>query len=200
MRTPFHSLIGQQATRIAVDCDRAAICDALVSAKWDSVNLRLGLAAAITAAAAAFCIANGAVLLSNLGVSENAATYANVFASGSALVSALLAAILTFLIPSAKATTYHQFSNKYHSLRDQIRSFVAIRCTEGTSPDELTAEFKGFVEEKHAIDADHPAVAERYDRAAVEKMEERMRRDQRIQGLEQPLERARASDVHPDQN
>ena len=194
MRTPFHSLIGQQAARIAVDCDRAALSDALVSAKWESVNLWLGLAAAITAAAAAFCIANGAVLLSNLGVAENAATYANVFASGSALVSALLAAILTFLVPSAKATTYHQFSNKYHSLRDQIRSFVAIRCTDDASADELTALFKVFVEEKHAIDADHPAVAERYDRAAVAKMEERMRRDQRIQELEQPPERARASE------
>jgi hypothetical protein len=200
MRTPLHHLIGQQATRIAVDCDRAAIADALVSAKWDSVNLRLGLASAITAAAAAFCIANGAVLLSNMGITENAATYANVFASGSALVSALLASILTFLVPSAKAASYHQFSNKYHSLRERIRSFVAIRCTEDASPDALTAEFKSFVEEKHAIDADHPAVGERYDRAAVEKMEERTRRDQRIHGLDEPPERPRASDVTPDQS
>jgi hypothetical protein len=197
MRTPLHHLICQQATRIAVDCDRAAICDALVSAKWASVNFWLGLASAITAAAAAFCIANGAVLLANAGLTENAATYANVFASGSALLSALLASILTFLAPAAKATTYHQFANKYHSLRDRIRSFAAIRCTEDASPDALTGEFKGFVEEKHAIDADHPAVGERYDQAAVEKMEQRTKRDQRLQELEEPPKRA-PGDVHPD--
>jgi hypothetical protein len=199
MRTPLHHLIAQQATRIAVDCDRAAICDALVSAKWDSANLWLGLASAITAAVAAFCITNGAVLLANAGFTENAATYANVLASACALVSALLAAILTFLVPSAKATTYHQFSNRYHSLRERIRSFVAIRCTDDASPDALTEEFKRFVEEKHAIDADHPAVAERYDRAAVAKIEERMKRDQRLQGFDEPAARAR-NDAPSDQH
>ena len=50
MRTPLHQLIAQQATRIAVDCDRAAIRDSLVSAKWESVNVRLGVASAVTAA------------------------------------------------------------------------------------------------------------------------------------------------------
>ena len=189
MRMPLHQLIAQQATRIAVDCDRAAIRDSLVSARWESVNVWLGVASAVTAAAAAFCIANGAVLLANTGLTDNATTYANVFASGSALVSALLAAILTFLMPAAKATTYHHFANKYHSLRDRIRTFAAIRCTEEASGDELTQEFKQFLDEKRAIDAEHPIVAESYDRAAVEKMEERALRNQRIQELEEPAER-----------
>ena len=200
MRTPLHQLIAQQATRIAVDCDRAAIRDSLVSAKWESVNVRLGVASAVTAAVAAFCIANGAVLLANTGLTENATTYANVFASACALVSALLAAILTFLAPAGKATTYHHFANKYHSLRDRIRTFAAIRCTEDASGDELTEEFKQFLDEKRSIDTEHPVVAERYDRAAVEKMEERAMRDQRIQELEAPPERLRPSDPPPDQN
>jgi hypothetical protein len=189
MRTPLHQLIAQQATRIAVDCDRAAIRDSLISAKWESVNVWLGVACAITAAAAAFCIANGAVLLANTGLTDNATTYSNVFASGSALVSALLAAILTFLAPAAKATTYHHFANKYHSLRDRIRTFAAIHCTEDASGDDLTEEFKQFLDEKRSIDAEHPIVAESYDRAAVERMEERAMRNQRIQDLDEPMER-----------
>jgi hypothetical protein len=199
MRTPLHQLIAQQANRIAVDCDRAAIRDALVSARWDSANIWLGLACAIIAAAAAFCIANGAVLLSNTGLTDNATTYANVFASGSALVSALLAAILTFLAPAAKATTYHHFANKYHSLRDRIRTFAAIRCSEEASGDELTEEFKQFLDEKRSIDAEHPVVAERYDQAAVDKMEERATRNQRIQDLEASPARAHLPEAPPDQ-
>lgn len=200
MRTPLHQLIAHQATRIAVDCDRAAIRDALVSATWESTNNRLGVASAVTAALAAFCIANGAVLLANTGFTDNATTYANVFASACALVSALLAAILTFLAPAGKAANYHHFANKYHSLSDRIRTFAVIRCTEDASADALTAEFKQFLDEKHSIDAEHPVVAESYDRAAVEKMEERAMRDQRIQELDAPPERPRQSDTPPDQN
>jgi uncharacterized protein YbaA (DUF1428 family) len=200
MRTPLPQLFAHQATRIAVDCDRAAIRDSLVSAKWDSVNTWLGVASAVTAALAAFCIANGAVLLTNTGLTENATTYANVFASACALVSALLAAILTFLAPAGKAANYHHFANKYHSLSERIRAFAVLRCTEDASPDALTAEFKQFLDEKHSIDAEHPVVAERYDRAAVEKMEERAMRDQRIQELEPHPERPRPSDTLLEQN
>src|SRR6266540_3987798 len=153
MRMPLHTLISQQAMKIAVDCDRAAIRDALVSARWDSANFWLGLSSAITAAVAAFAVSNGADLL-----------------AGGAVV-------------------YHQFSNKYHALRDRIRSFVGIHCVDEASADELIREFKALLDEKRSIDADHPVVPERYYRAAAAKMKEKIKRNQRIQELEAALER-----------
>lgn len=200
MRMPLHTLISQQAMKIAVDCDRAAIRDSLVSARWDSANFWLGLLSAVTAAVAAFAVSNGADLLAGAGAAESAKIYANVFASGMASVSTILVSILTFLAPAGKAVVYHQFSNKYHALRDRIRSFVGIHCVDEASADELIREFKALLDEKRSIDADHPAVPERYYRAAAEKMEEKIKRNQRIQELEEQLERPSGRAAEPDQH
>ena len=199
MRMPLHTLISQQAMKIAVDCDRAAIRDALVSARWDSANFWLGLSSAITAAVAAFAVSNGADLLAG-GAAETAKIYANVFASGMASVSTILVSILTFLAPAGKAVVYHQFSNKYHALRDRIRSFVGIHCVDEASADELIREFKALLDEKRSIDADHPVVPERYYRAAAAKMKEKIKRNQRIQEIEAALERPSGRAAEPDQH
>ena len=193
MKTQYHKLIAEQVIKIGVDCDRAAIRDSLISARWDYANFWLGLASATTAAAAAFVAGSGGELVAASGQQAAASTpsYASVFASVVALISAILASILTFLVPSAKATSYHQFSNKYHSLRDRIRSFVRIRCLEGTPQEELMKEFEDLLEEKRSIDADHPVVPERYYRLAVEKMEEKIRRNQKIKELEEAIERTK---------
>ena len=200
MKTQVHKLVAEQALKIGVDCDRAAIRDSLISARWDYANFWLGLASAVTAAMAAFFAGSGGEIVGSSAPRAAAAaasepSYAHVFASGVALISAILASILTFLVPSAKATSYHQFSNKYHSLRDRIRSFVRIRCLEATPPDELMKEFESLLEEKRSIDTDHPVVPERYYRMAVEKMEEKIRRNQKIKELEESIERSKAQTI-----
>jgi hypothetical protein len=191
----MHELVAEQAIKIGVDCDRAAIRDSLISARWESSNFWLGIASAVAAAVAAFCVGNSGDILTASSAPGDAKTYANVFASGAALFSAILASILTFLAPSAKATTYHQFSNKYHSLRDRIRSFVRIHCIEGISADDLKKRFESLLEEKRSIDADHPVVPERYYRKAVEKMEEKIKRNQRITNLEEEVERSKVKAI-----
>jgi hypothetical protein len=197
MRLPLHKLISQQAMKIAVDCDRAAIRDSLVSAHWDRANFWLGLSSAVAAALSAFAVTNGANVFTF--AAADAKTYADVFASGTGLLAALLASILTFLAPAGKAVVYHQFSNKYHALRDRIRSFIGIHCVDDAPAEELIKEFKALLEEKRGIDADHPVVPERYYRAAAERLEEKIKRNQRIQEIEESLERSPARASEPDQ-
>ena len=68
------------------------------------------------------------------------------------------------------------------------------------SADELIREFKALLDEKRSIDADHPAVPERYYRAAAEKMEEKIKRNQRIHEIEEQLERPSGRAAEPDQH
>jgi len=117
--------VADQAWKIEEDCERAAIHDALVSARWYKYNLWLGLASTITAAAAGFVAGSGSEHVA--AISWLAAKMGIAFL---ALLSAVLASTLTFLAPAEKANAFQQTSNKYHALREQLRFFVNNRCSQ----------------------------------------------------------------------
>ena len=168
--------ISDQAWKIQEDCERAAIRDALVSARWYKYNLGLGLASTVTAATAGFLAGSGGELLPSTG-SVNAKTVISFFA----LFSAVLASSLTFLAPSEKANAFQQTSNKYHSLRERLRAFFYNKCKD-TGVD-LESDLRAFILEKQEIDADHPVLPEWAYRQAHQKVKEKILRNRELEEL-----------------
>jgi len=153
-----------QAIKIEEDCERAAIRDALLSTRWNTINTVLGLSATIIAALSALLAG------SNHGTGIAAGNWA---AAGTAGMASVLAAVLTFLSPSEKAGAFQQYSNKYHALRDRIRLFVAVGAL-ATEGEQLAAEFDKLLQEKREIDADHPILPEWAYEKAKKKIEEKI--------------------------
>lgn len=146
-------LIQIQARKIAEDCDRAALRDSLAAVVWRTVNLVLGLASVVAAATAALLTSDGAsAWLESGGLNKNQAIGLG------ALISAILASILTFLAPAEKANIYHEYSNKLRSLRDRVRAFSEIDCY--LQDDVLRQKFDAILIEKNKLDAEHPIVPE----------------------------------------
>jgi len=155
--------IREQGRALEESCEKAAIRDTLLAARWHQVNLWLGLSSVIIAALAAFAAGKGEVLLQLMG--HHGAEIAAVLA----LISAVLTSTLTFLAPSEKAGTYHHFSNKLRALRDRVRSFIEIDCPLGGKDATLCDKLTRLVREKSEIDSTHPIVpCWAYDRAYVE--------------------------------
>src|SRR5882757_1981946 len=115
--------IRSQAHKISKDCDRASIRDSLISASWYKLNLWLGLASAVLAGTIASFA--GADLKGLTIINESSGKLIVAVLASS---SAILTSVLTFLAPSEKANIYHEYSNRYWALRDQIRKFVRIEC------------------------------------------------------------------------
>jgi hypothetical protein len=168
--------VEEQAGKIEEDCERAAIRDALVSARWHRWNLRLGLASTITAAAAGFLAGSGADLLKIASWADS-----KLFIAFLALLSAVLASTLTFLAPSEKANAYQQTSNKYHALRERIRFFRNSRCADGGKG--LETELESIITEKLKIDVDHPILPEWAYRKTHAKIKEKIVRNQELKDL-----------------
>jgi hypothetical protein len=155
--------IREQGRALEESCEKGAIRDTLLAARWHQVNLWLGLSSTITAALAAFAAGKGEVLLQLMG--HHGAESAAILA----LISAILTSTLTFLAPSEKAGAYHHFSNKLRALRDRIRSFIEIDCALGGKDATLCDRFTRLVRERSEIDSTHPIVPRwAYDRAYVE--------------------------------
>lgn len=180
-------LVSHQAHKIEADCDRASVRDSLVSAKWYQRNLYLGISAAALAAIAAFTAGNR-------GLDTHDVVFKYLIPS-SALLSAIFSSILTFLAPAQKAETYHKFSNRYHSLRDRIRAFIAFKCVEGVDDEALKNEFHALLVKKQEIDADHPVVPERYYAKAVEVIERRIDRNKKLKESKRTERRSRAQEA-----
>ncbi|NDV86105.1 SLATT domain-containing protein [Aurantimonas aggregata] len=169
--------IMSQATKIAEDCERAAIRDALLSGQWNAINLWLGLSAALAAALSAALA--GAEFL-HAGDSQRGGLYSG----AAAIIASVATAVLTFLKPSEKAASYQQYSNKYHALRDRIRSFVAI-VPHREDPDvDPLGEFEKLLQEKRQIDAEHPILPEWAYRKAHEKMKAKLARKREFQEMQ----------------
>jgi hypothetical protein len=168
--------IPEQAKKIEEDCERAAIRDALVSARWDKWNLYLGLSSTIAAALAAFLAGSGQDALNIIEIQ-----HANVGAALFALTSSVLASTLTFLAPAEKASSYQQTSNKYHSLRERIRFFRNTRCPTATNG--LEQELESIIIAKQEIDSDHPILPEWAYSKAHAKIIEKIRRNDEINKL-----------------
>jgi hypothetical protein len=149
----LHAAVLDQARKIEEDCERGAIRDALLSTRWNNINMWLGsLSAVIGAVAAILAGSLGADLINGFEISKWAPAVA-------ALIGSALVAVLTSLTPSEKARSFQEYSNKYHALRDRIRSFIAIRAIE-TKDSAFAEEYQAILAEKSAIDADHPIIPE----------------------------------------
>jgi hypothetical protein len=182
MTDKLTGLICDQAQKIEADCDRASVRDSLASARWDRINLWLGTFSAAAAALAAFLAASNETNL-------------NVYAAASALLSAILGSILTFLTPAKKSENFHKFSNRYQALRDMFRVFIAIRCAEEGDVQLLKKEFQALLAEKQKIDSDHPVIPERYYGKAVKIIQERIKRNIELKKLKQANKPAPESDT-----
>jgi hypothetical protein len=167
--------VEEQAWKIEIDCERAAIRDALVSSQWYKWNLFLGLASTISAAVAGFLAGAGNDFQVEKWV--DAKTLVPFFA----FLSAVLASILTFLAPSEKANAFQQTSNKYHALRERIRYFRNSKCVGGATG--LEAQLEGIIDEKQKIDVDHPILPEWAYPKAHKKIKEKLARNAELENL-----------------
>lgn len=175
MTVPLLS-VAEQAWKIEEDCERAAIRDALVSARWYQYNLRLGLASAITAALASFLAGAGSEKIALLNRVDG-----QLVISFFALASAVLASTLTFLAPAEKANAFQQTSNKYHALRERLRYFINNRCRDAGA--DIADELQVFMLEKQEIDADHPVLPEWAYKKAHLKVREKITRNKELDEL-----------------
>jgi hypothetical protein len=159
----MREVIRAQGRALEESCEKGAIRDTLLAARWHRVNLWLGLSSAVTAALAAFVAGKGEAILQLMP--HHGTAIAAVFA----LISAILTSTLTFLAPSEKAGAYHHFSNKLRALRDRVRAFIEIDCVLGSKEAALCDKFARMVRERSEIDSSHPIVPHwAYDRAYVE--------------------------------
>ena len=176
--------IAEQARKIEEDCERAAIRDALISARWYRWNLWLGLTSTIAAAIAGLLAGSASDLLQLAGA--QAAQDKSGMVALFALASAVLASILTFLSPSEKANAFQQTSNKYHSLRERLRFFRYTKCADnGSCPEE---ELEKMIAEKQEIDTDHPIVPEWSYERAHQKIKEKIKRNDELSELRRKRE------------
>jgi hypothetical protein len=165
MNQPIHDLVREQARKLEEDCEKGALRDTLLAARWHHVNLWLGISSAVAAALAAFFVGKGNFitdqLKDHLGEQQKAVieVILPMITAFSALAAAILTSTLTFLAPSEKAGAYHHFSNKLRALRDRARSFIEIDCTMTTSRGtNLPQKFEQLLREKREIESSHPIV------------------------------------------
>ena len=145
------SAVIEQADKIGKDCERAAIRDSLVSTRWRTINLLVGLAA----------VSTGAVATAVAGVPDgmvDLGSFGPWIGMVAALLSSILASILTFLKPSEIAADFRQYSFKYQGLRDRIRLFVATGEATHTDDATLLSSFEKLLQEKQEVDAEHPVL------------------------------------------
>jgi hypothetical protein len=161
-------IVRQQGRALEESCEKGSIRDTLLAAKWHRANFWLGLCSAVAATVVAFAVGRGNPLLQQFiewliqhfhRVDPGAAkVVTDDVVAILALTSAILTSTLTFLVPSERAGSYHQFSNKLRALRDKARSFVEIDCARAIRDAALCDKFERLVREKSEIDASHPIV------------------------------------------
>src|SRR5215470_8828489 len=137
----MREVVREQARALEESCEKGAIRDTLLAARWHRWNLWLGISSAVTAALAAFVVGKGDAIVHYLPHGQEVAS---IFA----LISAILTSTLTFLAPSERAGAYHHFSNKLRAMRDRVRSFVEIDCTRSNKDTVLCDKFERMVREK----------------------------------------------------
>jgi len=164
--------IRSQAHKISKDCDRASIRDSLISASWYKLNLWLGLASAVLAGTIASFA--GADLKGLTIINESSGKLIVAVLASS---SAILTSVLTFLAPSEKANIYHEYSNRYWALRDQIRKFVRIECISAADIKHLKREYEKLLQERIELDKKHPLVPEWVYNEAGKKLEQKKKRN-----------------------
>jgi hypothetical protein len=159
---PMRKVVREQAGELEESCEKGAIRDTLIAARWHRWNLWLGMSSAIVAAIAAFAAGKAGIF------NDIPLPYREDIPPLLALVSAVLTSILTFLAPSERACSYHTFSNKLRALRDKARCLIEIDCSQGRKDHALYDKFERLVREKSEIDASHPIVPNWvYDQAYV---------------------------------
>jgi hypothetical protein len=179
----FCEIVIEQGRALEESCERQALRDTLVAARWHRWNLLLGITSVVLSTLVAYAVGHNELILkliqyvhepSSAGAAtagafavdpaakaeaaqhaEDAADALKAFLS---LLSAGLVSVLTFLVPSEKAGDYHHFSNKLRALRDKIRCFVDIDCVRPNRDVALVDRYERLVDAKAEIDASHPIV------------------------------------------
>jgi hypothetical protein len=167
-------VIQKQARALEESCEKGALRDTLIAARWHNTNLCLGISSTIIAAVAAFSRGQFGEWEHLIGAVK---ITGGEIAAALALISAVLTSILTFLSPSEKAGSYHHFSNKLRSLRDRVRAFTQIDCSRSGKEAALCEKFDRMVREKSEIDSSHPIVPNwAYGKARKRRREEQNER------------------------
>src|SRR5215471_7452819 len=170
-------VVREQARELEEDCERVALRDTLLAARWHSANFWLGISSAIAAALAAFFVGKVHFFDTDLQGAFGIAVekYMPVGAALSALVAAILTSTLTFLAPSEKSGDYHHYSNKLRALRGRVRSFIEIDCALSTGGTNLAKRFERLLNEKSEIESTHPIVPYRIYERSYEEMKKKLR-------------------------
>jgi hypothetical protein len=164
----MRAAIKEQAHELEESCEKGAIRDTLVAARWHSINSYLGLSSAIIAAVAAFAAGKSGIINA---IPEPLRADIPPFL---ALVSAVMTSVLTFLAPSERAGSYHTFSNKLRALRDKARCLIEIDCFQSVKDQALRDKFERLMREKSEIDGTHPIVPNWVYDQAYDKMRRKL--------------------------
>jgi hypothetical protein len=122
---------------------------------WEKVNYGLGIPAVVTATVA------GTSAFSDFDQH-------NVVAGVLALVSAVLAALTTFLDPSKNARLHQQASTRYGELCGEFRRFREIDVEHGGAPEKLKNRLDALVKQFNKADEESPTMMGRHRRGRSE--------------------------------
>jgi len=103
--------VGAELQRLEEECARASRVQFVASARWTRFHYRLGVPAVVLSVLAALAFGGGWPLL----------------AAAFAIATALLAALLTFMKPIARACDHRNAANQYLALQNDARVFREIR-------------------------------------------------------------------------
>jgi hypothetical protein len=174
-------VVREQARELEEDCEKGALRDTLLAARWHSANFWLGISSAIAAALAAFFVGKVHFFDADLqgafgkALGQFFRDIGPVGAALSALFAAILTSTLTFLAPSEKSGDYHHYSNKLRALRGRVRSFIEIDCALSTEGTNLAETFGRMLHEKSEIESSHPIVPYRIYKRSYKEMKKKLR-------------------------
>jgi len=122
---------------------------------WEKVNYGLGIPAVVAATVA------GTSAFSEF-------EYHDVVAGVLALLSAVLAALTTFLDPSKNARLHHQASTRYGELSGEFRRFRQIDVELRGAPEKLKIRLDALVKQFNKADEESPTMMGRHRRGRSE--------------------------------
>ena len=134
-----------EARRIEEDCNHSSKGHYYDSKRWSRHHLTVGLPAAILGGIAGLLAFNGWPQI----------------AGSSALISAVLATILTFLKPSERAENHSSAAGQYLALRNQTRMFREIDLEETGFTPSTKARLAELAKKRDELNQTCPAISQK---------------------------------------
>ena len=131
-----------EALRIREDTDYSSKGHFEASSTWRNVNLWIGIPNVIFAA------------IAGISVLEECKILAVIFAA----LSAMFAALNTFLGAADKAATHKRFGNEYLALRNRSRYFINIKTKRDLSESELEAQLEELFTRRNDLNSSAPLI------------------------------------------